>query len=317
MVAALVYRISIEACRQQAEHLQMEAFQLEALFRQVSTARQQVWQPEKAVSVIEIQACVQACQTVLQAVAKAKKTGSTKARTSAEESVQGIVWQGVQQYALDTLANITLHTRHYSVLQQVLQQHPSPYWQGKLALLQGKFGTAHKHWQKLAPTPQHHPHWEETLLTVVQQELSHWPHYLHLRNRLEEVVQELYHTQQPEPLDALLRYLEAFAQINGEVYKLVGRAFLYCGVWSLSLQLLHKALQHQPFDAETYYHLGEWYVANRQWVQAKRCLQQTLMIYPSYSPAQWLLASVEKETRHAIIARPNGLGVVRLEQSQG
>jgi tetratricopeptide (TPR) repeat protein len=198
----------------------------------------------------------------------------------------------VRQLIVDTYSEALLQQGDLKALATLAATHKQPYWQGYASFLQGRMGLAHKQWCHSSHlSTKETPSWEETVLAMAQLTLTYWPHYLHLRNRLEQTVTDLYRTQQLEPLDRVLSYLDSFAQVNGEVYKLAGRALLYQGEWGVSLQLLHKAVQQQPFDAETYYHLGEWYVANRQWESATRCLRQTLFIYPDYLPAQWLLHS--------------------------
>jgi tetratricopeptide (TPR) repeat protein len=131
--------------------------------------------------------------------------------------------------------------------------------------------------------------WADILYCACTNQLSTWPHFLHLRNRLENDLTFFYLYNRLDYMDSLLAYLNSFAHLNPEVFKLAGRTLVYLGLREQGTYLLKQSLEQNPFDAENYYHLAECALLDGLDQDARRFLKQVCWINPAYTPARDLL----------------------------
>ncbi len=137
--------------------------------------------------------------------------------------------------------------------------------------------------------PKSSPYWGEHLLSISQNQLQLWPSFLQLRNRLESDIRTLFRMNALDAIDQLVGYLNSFSQLNPEVFKLVGRCFVYCELYPQAYHLLQHACRLNPLDAESYFHLGELYMRTSQKQKARIMFRQALMMNATYEPARMLL----------------------------
>ncbi|XVJ52247.1 MAG: tetratricopeptide repeat protein [Vampirovibrio sp.] len=134
--------------------------------------------------------------------------------------------------------------------------------------------------------------WADIVYRAASNQLDVWPSFLHLRNRLEGDLFLMYRFQAIDCMEQLMAYLGSFAQLNPEVYKLVGRTFMYSGLLTQAYNLFQRSVQMNPMDTENYYHLGQLYIETRQTKHARLMFQQVLAMNPDYTPASDLLQTL-------------------------
>jgi tetratricopeptide (TPR) repeat protein len=152
---------------------------------------------------------------------------------------------------------------------------------------------AEAYWQthgKRLPNENHA--WAETLVATVKGNLTFWPTFLQLRNRLESDVYRFGQLKAYDALDNLLAYVVSFAMLNPEVYKLAGRALMFNGFQVQARPLLEQAIRNNPIDAESYFHMAQFYISNRLPHRACLLLRQVLLMNPTYTPAHALLKNL-------------------------
>ena len=195
------------------------------------------------------------------------------------------------------LSHRTLH--EWKLAQQAFGEIPDPYQAGYCALLSGDVATAIRWWQPLIQKVNPN-HWALCLVGMVTGQMQRWPSMLQIRNYLEQDVYALAEAGQEGLLNNVLACAPILLQINPEAPKMMGRSLLYAQRVPQALTLLLLGQRTLPQDSEVYFHLGQCYASLSDWLQARRCLNQCLMINSDYKPAQWLLdkapATDNKET---------------------
>lgn|GEM_PF-4044888 len=131
--------------------------------------------------------------------------------------------------------------------------------------------------------------WSVILESAAKGELQQWPSFLHLRNRLEGDIYTLYQLEAFDVLDNLLAYLSSFSQLNNEVFKLAGRTLITLGLHVQAGNLIKRAIEINPVDAESYYHRAQLYIACKQPRSARLLLKQVILMSPRYIPAYTLM----------------------------
>jgi len=144
-----------------------------------------------------------------------------------------------------------------------------------------------------ALTPKRQAYWAEVVLRACSNQLDVWPSFLHLRNRLEGDLMLMLRFDALDCLEQVMAYLNSFALLNPEVFKLVGRLFTTQGLLQQAYYLLQRSLEKNPLDPENYFHLGQLYLEMKQREKAKLMLRQALFINAEYTPVQDLLASLK------------------------
>lgn len=137
-----------------------------------------------------------------------------------------------------------------------------------------------------------HALWVQVLYYGCLGQLSTWPTFLNLRNRLESDVARLYQLEGFTQLDNLLSYLNSFSQINPEVFKYTARCLMYLGLNVQAQPLFQRAIGLSPIDAEGYFHLAELQLATQENQHALLLLKQVKQMAPFYTPAWQLEASL-------------------------
>jgi tetratricopeptide (TPR) repeat protein len=152
------------------------------------------------------------------------------------------------------------------------------------------YAEAETYWKQHGITMPDGSHtWAETLMATAKGSLTFWPTFLQLRNRLESDVYRFGQLKAYDALDNVLAYVVSFAMLNPEVYKLAGRALMFNGFQVQARPLLEQAIRNNPLDAESYFHMAQFYLTNRLPERAHLLLRQVLLMNPTYSPAEALL----------------------------
>jgi tetratricopeptide (TPR) repeat protein len=144
-----------------------------------------------------------------------------------------------------------------------------------------------------ALTPKRQAYWAEVVFRACSNQLNVWPSFLHLRNRLEGDLMLMFRFDALDCMEQVMAYLNSFALLNPEVFKLVGRVFTANGLLQQAYFLLQRSLEKNPLDPENYFHLGQLYLEMKQRHKAKLMLRQALSINAEYTPVQDLLASLK------------------------
>lgn len=144
-----------------------------------------------------------------------------------------------------------------------------------------------------ALTPKQQAYWAEVVFRACSNQLDVWPSFLHLRNRLEGDLMLMFRFDALDCMEQVMAYLNSFALLNPEVFKLVGRLFTTQGLLQQAYYLLQRSLERNPLDPENYFHLGQLYLEMKQRHKAKLMLRQALLINAEYTPVQDLLASLK------------------------
>jgi tetratricopeptide (TPR) repeat protein len=184
-----------------------------------------------------------------------------------------------------------MEQQHYSQAANHFAQVNKPYLAGYCAMLAGDLEFTRQQWQIQLGRRQ--SHWCLHLFGLITAQLSSYPTFLQVRNHLEGDVAHLAQAGQDVSLTNLLAGLDTLAQSNPEAYKLAGRSLLNVGRLDEALPLLLKAQSVLPQDAEIYYHLGQYYQACHNGPEARLMLRQCLAINGHYTPARWLLNTVD------------------------
>lgn len=178
----------------------------------------------------------------------------------------------------------------YSEAAQWFQQNKDIYLTGYSWMLAGDLQKAYQTWQPLLATKPNH--WCGALLGLVSQRLQMPPSFLGIRNHTEMDIYALSQASQMTFLENYLHYRNMLGMVNPEVYKLMGRSLSYAGSPQRGLALLLEAQRICAQDPEVYFHLGQVYHRLKQFKEARLMLQQTLMMQPTYVPAQDLLLTL-------------------------
>jgi tetratricopeptide (TPR) repeat protein len=222
---------------------------------------------------------------------------------------------------VDTASEAYLASGQYQRAAKLLERYNLPERAGWAWILAGDLQQAFHQWQPFlvqaqavavsasitTASPEEHPTkasssvvpltpqlasqagWLVTQWGLLNNQFYQWPTLLQLRNALENDLTQLIQAERLTVVDAYLAKLDWLAQVNIECYKLVGRSLLYLGLFNPAYQLLLKAHATIVIDAEGYYHLGQYYVACKQYQHATLMLRQCLWVNPAYQPAQVLL----------------------------
>lgn len=222
----------------------------------------------------------------------------------------------VSNLLVDLTGEAYLASQQYERAAQLFQRYGLPERAGWAWLLAGQFQQAFEVWQPflqqaverqescvesaipvytpsvLKPVLAIQADWLVTQWGLLTNQFQQWPSVLQLRNALENDVTQLVQANQLAVLDAYLAKLDWFVQVNVEVYKLAGRSLFYLGLFAPAHRLLLQGQGTVATDAEVYFHLGQYYVACKQAVEARLMLRQCLWINPHYQPAEALLVSL-------------------------
>ena len=175
--------------------------------------------------------------------------------------------------------------RYLAAAEFCLKRHAF-FLSGYAFLLNGQLKQCQQAWRYLAK--QCKQHWAFALLGLITSDVKQYPTFLQIRHYIEADIVNLHESGQLSYLNQLLRYSQWLAQINPEVYKLIGRSFLGLGELKRAEAYLLKGQQTYPQDAEIYFHLGQYYHAAEQPKVARLMLNQCLMINAHYNPARLL-----------------------------
>jgi hypothetical protein len=220
----------------------------------------------------------------------------------------------VTDILIDLTGEAYLASQQYERAAQVFERHGLPERAGWAWVLAGNFQQAFQAWQPflqhaiatqeaqqasvellpyqlspLKPVLANQAQWLVTQWGLLTNQFQQWPSVLQLRNAIENDVTQLVQANQLGILDAYLAKIDWLGQVNVEVYKLAGRSLFYLGLFAPAYGLLLQAQAVVATDAEIYFHLGQYYIACQQPLQATLMLKQCLWINPHYQPAQALL----------------------------
>jgi tetratricopeptide (TPR) repeat protein len=197
---------------------------------------------------------------------------------------------GMRNLVLDLAITAHIELKQLENASFLLQTHKR--WE-QLVLLQIAMRRMEQASQTLKNLPtKSASYWAEHLLAISKNQLMHWPTFLQLRNRLESDIRTFFSLNAFDAIDQLVGYLNSFSQLNPEVFKLVGRCFVYCGLYPQAYHLLQHSCKLNPVDAESYFHLGELYLRTAQKEKSRLMLTQALMMNPACEPAKVLLSQI-------------------------
>lgn len=127
--------------------------------------------------------------------------------------------------------------------------------------------------------------WALIMLSMINGNISEYPTYLELRNFLEIDINILIHYYKGDYVEKIIRYSDFLFTINPEVYKFIGRVFYNNDLLEQSMYFLKRAKSYFYNDPELHYLLAYIFYNNKDYVNAKKAIDDCLQILPDYFPA--------------------------------
>lgn len=198
---------------------------------------------------------------------------------------------GNNPYLDDYLGFLYLETGNYDKAEKFFEDSGKLYQQGFCKLLQGDKASARKIWYSAQENSA--IIWGKVLLGILDYKLEAIPTFLQVRNFAESTLHYLFKANQTEFAHKLIGAKEFLADCNIETYKYFGRVFIDNNLEDLAFDYLQKAIDVIPQDYEAYFHLGDWYLKNKNIAMAKKSYKRVLEINPYHTPAAKILEKIQ------------------------
>ena len=112
------------------------------------------------------------------------------------------------------------------------------------------------------------------------------PSYFQIRNFLEIDIDIFFKAKRIEYVNALLRMVDVFQDINSETYKCIARVLLKNGYKNECKIFLDKSADDNYNDVELQYLYVEYYLALQDYENARKRVDICISINPEYYPAK-------------------------------
>lgn len=136
-------------------------------------------------------------------------------------------------------------------------------------------------------------HWAFCMISMIEGNLSEYPTYFELRNFLEIDLNILISYCKGDYVEKILRYSDFMFSINPEVYKFIGRALYNCDMETQAMFFLQTAKSYFYHDPELHFLIAYIYYRKKDYMKAKKSLQDCLYVLPKYFPAEDLLRKIQ------------------------
>lgn len=127
--------------------------------------------------------------------------------------------------------------------------------------------------------------WLLKLIDIFNGMYNIYPSYFQIRNFLEIDVNIFFRANKIDYVNALLRMIDAFQEINGESYKCIARVLLKNNYKKECKIFLDKSADAYYNDVELHYLFVEYYLAINDYENAKKSVEKCIIINPEYYPA--------------------------------
>lgn len=128
--------------------------------------------------------------------------------------------------------------------------------------------------------------WLLKLIDIFSGIYNIYPSYFQIRNFLEIDIDMFFKAKCIEYVNALLRMVNVFQDINSESYKCVARVLLKNGYMNESKIFLDKGADDNYNDVELQYLFVEYYLALQDYDNARKRIDICMGINPEYYPAK-------------------------------
>ncbi len=134
--------------------------------------------------------------------------------------------------------------------------------------------------------------WALFMISLIEGDVRDYPTYFQLRNFLEIDLNILIHYFKGEYAEKIIRYCDFMYTINPEVYKFIGRCLYNNNLEEQAMFFLEKAKNYFWNDPELHYLLAFIYYNKKDFVNARKALNNCLQILPKYFPAVDMLSKI-------------------------
>ena len=128
-------------------------------------------------------------------------------------------------------------------------------------------------------------HWGSLLSSLLMKELTPYPTYFELRNYLEIDLNLLINYHKDDYVAEILNYADAFASINPETHKYIGRVLFHNNLNSWAKFFLERGKNILYQDPELHVIIAELYLKEGNNEKALRAVNACLARLPNYFPA--------------------------------
>lgn len=135
-------------------------------------------------------------------------------------------------------------------------------------------------------------HWANFMISMIEGNLTEYPTYFELRNFLEIDLNILIKYCKGDYVEKILRYSDFMFSVNPEVYKFIGRVLYNNDMEAQALYFLENAKNCFYHDPELHYLIAFIYYNKKDFMKAKKSLQNCLYVLPKYFPAEDLLRKI-------------------------
>lgn len=136
-------------------------------------------------------------------------------------------------------------------------------------------------------------HWALFEISLIEGDVQEYPSYFEIRNFLEIDLNILITYCQGTFVEKIIRYADYMYTINPEVHKFIGRVLYNNGLKEQGLFFLNRAKSYFYHDPELHFLLAYIYFSDKDFVKAKKSVEDCLRILPNYYPAQTMKKNLE------------------------
>lgn len=134
--------------------------------------------------------------------------------------------------------------------------------------------------------------WALFMISLIEGNVREYPTYFQLRNFLEIDLNILIHYFKGEYVEKIIRYCDFMYTINPEVYKFIGRCLYNNNLEKYAMFFLEKAKNYFWNDPELHYLIAYIYFNKKDFINARKALENCLQVLPKYFPAVDMLSKI-------------------------